>query len=244
MKSLKFVILAGGRGVRMKSDLPKPLKKLKGKTMLKRVVGAAADFFSERVPDSIQDNIIVVESDDRVKKAAEELGCITARQENPLGTADALIKALPFAEDADDIIVACADVPLIKGQTFKELYRIHKADKNYITLIVSKVDDPKGYGRVIIKGGEVAEIVEEKEASHKEQQIDIINGGIYCIKAKGLKEYLQKIKRSPVKGEFYLTDLVKITAGDGRRNGIIKTGEREIKGINRPEQLKAAEEFI
>ncbi len=236
MNSLKFVLLAGGRGERMKSSLPKPLQRLKGKSMLERVVLAARKVSP--------DDIVVVESDNRVKKKAEKLGCLPVRQEEPLGTADALKKALPLVKDAKDIIVACADVPLINGETFEELYRRHKEDKNYITLVVARVDDPAGYGRVITEGSKVKRIVEEKETSKKEKKINLINGGIYCMKTRGLKEYILKIKKSPVKGEFYLTDLIVITAGEGRKNGYMTISENQIKGINRPEQLEVAEELI
>ena len=220
----------------MKSSLPKPLHSIAGKTMLERVV--------DRARGISPDKIIVVYSDERVKEAALYMGCIAVLQAEPLGTADALKKALLECEGAGRILVSCADVPLITSSIYRQLSDRHLQEGNYLTLLTARVKDPAGYGRVIVKEGRVVRIVEEKEAGREEKKIDLINGGVYCIKKKGLEKYLERIGKSPVKGEYYITDLAEITAGDGKKVGFLECRADYVTGVNTPSQLREAEEKI
>ncbi|MGM0441057.1 MAG: NTP transferase domain-containing protein [Elusimicrobiota bacterium] len=235
-KKLNFVILAGGRGKRMKSSVPKPLKKILGKSMLQRIVKAGKGLNPDR--------LIVVESDSRVKEAARELGCRTVKQGKPLGTADALKTAVKLCTGKGNVLVTCADIPLITEKILKELYLKHVSSEDYITILSAKVDDPAGYGRVVKNGKQVVKIVEDKEAGREEKSIKLINSGIYCFKRKNLKKYLDQVEKSPVNGEYYLTDLVEIVINKGL--GVqdkVWSGKR-IMGVNTPEQLKNAEVFL
>lgn len=236
MSSVTYVVLAGGEGVRMKSDIPKPLRKIGGESMLERVVGAAVKTDPRK--------IVVVYRDERVRDAALGLGCGVAFQEEPLGTADAFGKALPECGGTGQIIVTCADIPMVNAGLFGDLYKAHMDENNYLTLLVSYVDDPAGYGRIIEEGGRVVKIVEEKEADERERRINLINSGVSCINRENLEEYLGKIKRSPVKGEYYLTDLVGIISGSGLNVGRVICDFDLIRGVNTAGELENIRESL
>lgn len=235
MEAISFVVLAAGAGVRMKSSLPKPLQKISNKTMLEMVVGSAKELHPEK--------LIVVVSDKRVEAAVSKLGGDVAWQEEPLGTADALRVALVKCGGSRDVIVTCVDTPMMTGKILKKAYDKHKKDNNYITVLTAEIPDPAGYGRVIKSGDKVLRIVEEKEATEDEKRIRLINGGIYCMAYKNLEIYLKKVKKSPVKGEYYLTDLVEIANRENLRVGEFSCDYKYIKGINNLVQLKETEEL-
>ncbi|MFH1415364.1 MAG: NTP transferase domain-containing protein [Elusimicrobiota bacterium] len=232
---LSFVILAAGKGVRMDSSIPKPLHKIGGKSMLERVVENA------RKLDT--DKIVVVVSDEKVAEKAKELGSIPVWQKIPIGTADALKLALYECYPAGELLLSCSDIPLVTAEIFQGLYSKHIQTGNYMTVLTTEVEDPHGYGRVIKKGQAVISIVEEKEASDKERKIKLINSGIYCIKRIDLKNKLGRIKRSAVKGEYYLTNLVSIAAADNLGVGEFRCDNRYVMGINTKEQLEKAEQL-
>lgn len=233
-KKLNLVILAGGQGKRMKTSVPKPLKKIGGKSMLERIVKAGKGVNPSRM--------IVVESDDRVKKEARKLGCRTVRQEKPLGTADALKVALQECTGQGNILVTCADIPLITTRTLKELCVKHDKGGSYITILTARVDDPTGYGRVIKDGDRVVKIVEEKEANREQKKVNLVNSGIYCLKRKNLKKHLDLVKKSPVSGEYYLTELVEIVINKGLGVKDKICDSKQVMGVNTPEQLKKAQD--
>jgi bifunctional UDP-N-acetylglucosamine pyrophosphorylase/glucosamine-1-phosphate N-acetyltransferase len=230
---LSIVILAAGEGVRMKSTLPKPLMEVAGKSMLERVVESCAGLSPDR--------IIVVERDEKVKTKAMDLGCVTVRQKEPLGTADALKAALPECPALGDVMVACADTPLVPVGILKSLYDTHKKGTNYITLLTSRVENPSGYGRVVKEGDRVVKIVEEKEASEHEKRINLINSGVVFLRCENLEKYLNRVQKSPKKGEYYLTDLVEIAGRDGLAAGEMECDYKYVQGINTPGQLDQAE---
>ena len=163
---INFVILAGGRGERMKSQIPKPLHIVGSESMLQRVIEAAKEFGPEKV--------IVVYGHRRVKEEAGRLGCDTAFQREPLGTADALKSALGKCSENADILVTCADIPLVPVSVYRRLAEKHAEEGNYMTLLTSRVSRPSGYGRVIEQTGGVKKIVEEKEATAAEKKINLI----------------------------------------------------------------------
>ncbi len=236
MSSVNFVILAAGRGVRMNSDRPKPLKKISGKMMIERVCSSAG----ELEPDTV----VAVVSDRRVENEALRLGCVTAWQDPPLGTADALKKALPECPDTGEVIVTCADIPLVTGADFKKLLESHRKNGNYITVLTSSTSEPAGYGRVVEENGRIIKIVEEKEATAEEKKIRKINTGIYCMNILGVEKYIKRIRRSPVKGEYYLTDLVEEAVKDGRKAAGVECEYGRVLGVNNPKELKRAEEIL
>ncbi len=236
MKAISFVILAAGKGVRMKSSVPKPLLKVGNKTMLRRVIESAEELNPEK--------LVVVVSSKKVEDKIKDLDIDVAWQKKPVGTADALGVALSECADNGDVILSCSDIPLVTGKIFKDLYEKHKEENNYITILTSEVPEPKGYGRVIKKKNEVVKIVEEKELRKEERKIKLINSGIYCMKRKNLEKYLKGIKKSAVKGEYYLTDLIEIVINEGLKVGEFMCDYKYIQGINTKAQLKEVWETL
>lgn len=236
MTEISFVILAGGQGVRMGSALPKPLQLLGSKTMLERVVEAGRKL--------CPDTIIVVVRDEKVERKARELQCETVWQNEPLGTADALKYALLKCKVYLGIMVTCVDVPLVPYLVLKKLWRKHSEEKNYITILTTDLPDACGYGRVIKEGEKVIKIVEEKEAAEEEKKVTLINNGIYCIRRGNLEEYLNEIEKSPVKREYYLTDLVEIVNDKGLKVGELNCHYKYVLGVNTPEQLSQVKKIL
>ncbi len=236
MKTISFVILAAGKGVRMKSSVPKPLLRVGNKTMLRRVIESAKELNPEK--------LVVVVSSKKVEDKIKDLDIDTAWQKKPVGTADALGVALFKCADNGDVILSCSDIPLVTGKIFNDLYEKHKRNNNYITILTSEVPEPKGYGRVIKKKNEVVKIVEEKELREEERKIKLINSGIYCMERKNLEKYLKRIKKSAVKGEYYLTDLIAIVIKEGLKVGEFMCDYKNIQGINTKAQLKEVWETL
>ncbi len=236
MSKLSFVILAAGKGVRMRSPVPKPLIKISGKSMLERVVESA-----RRVP---AERIIAVTGGGDVEQEARRLGCINALQKEALGTGDALKKALPGCFPEGEVLVSCADIPLIPPEVFRKIYNKNREEGTYMTVLTARAPDPSGYGRVITEKGRVRKIVEEKEASEAEKGVDLVNSGVYCIKRSGLEKFLDEIGKSPVKGEYYLTDLPEVVIKNGLTVRGMSCPWELVQGVNTPGQLRKAGEVL
>lgn len=219
----------------MNSEIPKPLQLIGKRSMLERVVEAGRGLEPA--------NIIVVFGDEKVKERAVKEGCETVLQKHPLGTADALKKAYPLCSPEGRAVVTCSDIPLLPSLVYRRLYRRHLEEKNYLTLLASRAPDPAGYGRVIKEKG-IYRVVEEKEASEEEKKINLINGGVYCMECQGMDEYLDKIKKSPVKGEYYLTDLVYAASRAGEKVGVEECSYEYIMGVNTKKHLREARERV
>ena len=220
----------------MNASIPKPLQKVGGKTMLERVVQIAREIFP--------DVIVVVIGNEQVEKAALKLGCEVVWQKKPLGTADALLKGLLKCSEGGSVVVTCVDVPLVKGGILEKLVKAHKNQGNWLTVLTSHVKEPYGYGRVIKKDGYVLKIIEEKEATVEEKKVNLINGGIYCIKRRDLEGYLKKITKSKVSGEYYLTDIVEIANNERMKVGEVSCDFKYIQGVNNLDELKKVEELF
>ncbi|MFC2048617.1 NTP transferase domain-containing protein [Elusimicrobiota bacterium] len=236
MKDVVFIILAGGKGIRLGAETPKPIRNIGNMTLLERV----ANVGRELIPTSI----LAVVSDERVAAVARELQCDLAWQEEPRGTADALRQALKVIDSGKYILVTCVDIPFIRSDVFSGLFSEHINSNNFLTVLTAYVDNPSGYGRVVMKDSQVKKIVEEKEASDAEKKINLINSGIYCISLERLKECLDEIERSPEKNEYYLTDIIEIALGKGLAVSAVQCDYRFIKGINTPAQLIQAQETL
>jgi len=167
---------------------------------------------------------------------------ITVTQNKQLGTADALKAGKKYLSRFKDIVVLYGDVPLVKAGTIRSLIKEHRVSGAACTLLTVFVDDPSGYGR-IIRGNsdEVKGIVEEKEASEEEKRIREINVGLYCFKRHDLFEAINEVGKSKVKKEYYLTDLIEILIGEGKRVSAVGTADTdETMGINSREDLSRA----
>ncbi|MEW6697530.1 MAG: bifunctional UDP-N-acetylglucosamine diphosphorylase/glucosamine-1-phosphate N-acetyltransferase GlmU [Bacillota bacterium] len=237
---LAAVILAAGKGTRMKSDLPKVLHKICGRPMLGHVLNAVAaagvsqtavvaGFGAQQVRDFLGDNARVV------------------LQEEQLGTAHALLQAAgEFADYTGDLLVVCGDTPLLRAATLAELAQRHRESKAAATLLTAEMADPTGYGRVIRNlDGSVARIVEQKDASPEERLVKEINTGVYCFSGPGLFDALKEISPANAQGEYYLTDIIQIFVQRGRMVQAVTLGDaQEVQGINDRIQLSRAEAVL
>lgn len=238
--NLATVILAAGKGTRMKSKLPKVLHKICGDTMISHVINAVA-------ATGVKKTIVVVgHGADRVTSEVAGRAQV-ALQEEQLGTAHALMQAAPYLSSFQgEILVLCGDTPLIEASTLLDLYHSHTEAGSDATVLTATVADPAGYGRVVRNDrGDLVKIVEQKDAAPEEKQIREINTGIYCFAAAGLFEALNRLAPNNAQGEYYLTDILEMYISEGRRVGAVRLDDPiEIMGINDRVQLAEAEKHM
>ncbi len=230
------VILAAGKGTRMRSARPKVLHEVCGISLLECVI--------EAVQNTEISEIIVVVGDkkEEVKDSLKGVSVKIVEQPVQLGTAHAVLSASHILSGLTDVVVILnGDAPLVKPETLKRLITVNKEADADLTLLTACMDKPDGYGRIFrdahrrIKG-----IIEESEASADELQIKEINVGMYVFKVKSLLEGLSEIAPRNKKGEFYLTDIVSIFYRKGKRiEGLESTNTAEVLGINTQRELAA-----
>lgn len=237
MSDLTAVILAAGKGTRMRSKLPKVLHKVGGRPMLQHVLDAASAAGAGRKI------VIVGHEAELVEEMVGGQGEIVLQAEQ-LGTGHAVMqtaKALQGFEGT--VMILCGDTPLLDGGELKKFYEAHKASGAAATVLTAVMDDPFGYGR-IIRGGEgnVCGIVEQKDASEEQKLIKEINTGIYCVECPLLFEMLGRITNDNAQGEYYLTDvLYKLNEAGYKVGGVVTEDCDMVMGINSRKQLSAAE---
>ena len=231
------VLLAAGQGTRMKSDLPKVLHSLCGKPMIWHVVRALKSAATEKPV------VIVGYGADQVKAyLGDSAECVL--QEPQLGTGHAVMQAESILKDHTDyVIVAYADMPLLRGEVFNRLIETQRHNPGPLSLVTAIADDPRGFGRILRKpDGTVESIVEESDATHEQRKIKELNVGAYCFKAEWLWDALHHIRKNPKKGEYYLTDVVELAVKDGQPvQPVIQHNLAEIIGINTRVHLSEAE---
>lgn len=242
MERVKAVILAAGKGTRMKSELPKVIHKALGKPMVEYSITAAKE--AGAVDSDIC--LVVGHKAELVKEAVEEKVTFVL-QEEQLGTGHAVKCASDFIGEEGLTMVLCGDTPLITGKTLKKLVETHIAEGNAITVLTASVEDPTGYGRIIKDSwGKFVKIVEQKDATLEEQRVDEINSGMYIFDSAILNKALSKLTNENAQGEYYLTDTIEIVKSEGL--GTVATmlveDVDEIKGVNSPEQLAEAEAIL
>lgn len=242
MVRVKAVILAAGKGTRMKSDLPKVIHKALGKPMVQYSIDAAVE--AGAVLEDIC--LVVGHKADMVKEVVGNQ--VTYRlQEEQLGTGHAVKCAQDFIGTDGLTMVLCGDTPLITGKTLRTLVYAHIAQNNAITVLTAKVDNPTGYGRIIKDdNGNFVKIVEQKDATEEEQKVNEINSGMYLFDSAVLNKALSQLNNNNAQGEYYLTDTIEIVKREnlGPVATVIVDDADEIKGVNSPEQLKEAEEIL
>jgi len=237
-----IVILAAGMGKRMKSDKAKVLHEIFGKPMIMYVVETAKKIAGNDVI------LVIGHQDDKVRKVvSEDANVIFALQKDQLGTGHAVSCALPYLPDhTQEVIILCGDVPLLTFETVMRLFKDHIMAKRDISLLAVKINNPKGYGRVLFdEKMNVSGIVEEADASAKQKSIKTINTGIYCVKKEILFDSLKKIKSDNVQGEFYLTDVVELGYREGKVVGVlIGDDSEETVGVNTIHDLMTVENIL
>ncbi len=237
---MNAIILAAGRGKRMKAKIPKVLLPLLGRPLIKYVLETA------RLAGSTK-NFVIINKDtgDLIISGLDGEDIEYVYQNEPKGTADAVSKAIDKV-NAEEVLILCGDAPLIENETIKSLIYWHRKNNAAATVLSAKVKDPYGYGRIVRNaGGEVEGIVEEKDANREERLIDEINSGTYIFDVASLKEVLDEIKPSPVTHEYYLTDSIKILAKMGKRVQAVRSkNAEEVVGVNSRRDLAMVEKIL
>lgn len=240
MANLTAVILAAGKGTRMKSKLPKVLHKVGGHPMLEHVMDAAE-------AAGCRDNVVVIgHGAELVRELVGDRARI-ALQAEQLGTGHAVLQAADTLKDfTGTVMILCGDTPLLEAEELEKFYAEHVNSGAAATVMSALMDDPFGYGRILRDAnGDVAGIVEQKDASEEQKQIKEINTGNYCVEAPLLFEVLRTLGNDNAQGEYYLTDvLAKLRAVGKKVGGVITEDSEMIMGVNSRRQLAEAESVM
>ncbi len=234
------IVLAAGEGTRMRSAVAKALHALGGHSLLSHVMKAA-------VAAGTGDLAIVVGPDQaavaaEARKIAPKMQVFEQRER--LGTAHAVLSAAKaIAHGADDILVIFADTPLVRAETLLKL-RGALADGATVAVLGFKPADPRGYGRLVMRGRELVAIREDRDATPEECGIGLCNGGLMALAGEHALAILKRIGNTNAKGEFYLTDAVAIARDMGLKAVAIETPEDDVRGINTKAQLAEAEAVL
>lgn len=232
---LAVVVLAAGEGTRMKSSKPKVLHEILGRPMISYAIEAARGLEPERIV------AVLGHGSDEVRKKIDGRVRI-AIQEEQLGTAHAVSCAVPELDNFDgDVLVICGDTPLMTTSTLRELVEIKSRHAAAASLLIARLDDPTGYGRVVRDGARVFKIVEEKDASPEERAISEVNAGTYCFEKAALVSVLGEIGRENAQSEYYLTDAIGILTAKGKTVVAYSANSpEEVLGVNSRKQLAEA----
>ena len=240
MTDLVTVILAAGKGTRMKSALPKVLHKVCGKEMVRCVLDAATSAGSKR-------NIVVVGfGADEVRKALDGAAEVVV-QEEQLGTGHAVLQAEPYLRETKGMVmVLCGDTPLLTVGLLRKLYEEHEKAGAKATVLTAIMPDATGYGRVIrTASGDVDRIVEHKDATENERKVREVNAGIYCFEKDALFSALSKVGCENAQGEYYLPDVLSILRGRGEKVWAVTADDyEETLGVNSRIHLAQAEKIL
>ncbi|WP_026376165.1 bifunctional UDP-N-acetylglucosamine diphosphorylase/glucosamine-1-phosphate N-acetyltransferase GlmU [Aestuariibacter salexigens] len=232
--SFSVVILAAGKGTRMKSSLPKVLHPIGGKPMVQRIIDTVRELGADNV------HLIYGHGADQLKQALANESVNWCLQEQQLGTGHAVQQAVPEINDNEDVLILVGDAPLIQAQTLQQLMQVKQ--QSDLALLTVHLDDPTGMGRIVRQGDNVVAIVEHKDATDEQRQITEINTGMMMMAGADLKRWLGALDNNNAQGEFYLTDVIAMAATEGK---VIKASHPEsaieVEGINNRKQLAAIE---
>ncbi|AWB66423.1 UDP-N-acetylglucosamine diphosphorylase/glucosamine-1-phosphate N-acetyltransferase [Saccharobesus litoralis] len=225
-QNLSAVILAAGKGTRMKSNLPKVLHKIGHKPMVKHVIDAAQSLGCQNL------QLIYGHGGDKLQAALANEAVNWVEQAEQLGTGHAVQQVTPFLNDNEVALILYGDVPLIKSETLKQLVEVTPNDG--IGLLTVCLDNPFGYGRIVRDAdNKVTAIVEQKDASAEQLAIQEVNTGIMAVPAKQLKAWLANLNNDNAQGEYYLTDIIGMAASEGKTIAtVIAQDPNEVEGVN------------
>jgi len=239
--AVDVVIMAAGKGTRMKSKLPKVLHLLAGRALLQHVLDTAAELSARQVvviSGHGAADVEAVASSAMASVARFKLDFV--RQEPQLGTGHAVQQALPVLRNDAVVLVLSGDVPLIRADTLQHLIAASAGDK--LALLTIDFADPTGYGRIVRRGELVQAIVEQKDASDEQRAINEVYSGIMALPAAQLRRWLQRLDNKNAQAEYYLTDIVKFAVADGVEVVAYKTSDAlQVAGVNSPVQLAELE---
>lgn len=233
--SFKAVVLAAGKGTRLKSERPKVLHALFGKPLLMRVLDTLGGL---EVDEAC---VIVGHGREQVQQALDayeaRYAIRTVVQEPQLGTGHALLQVRQKLSDwrdfQGDVLILSGDVPLLTPETLRNLLAVHQQSQNDLTVLVATLANPFGYGRVITSGQTVLRVVEQKDANEAERQVQTINTGVYCLNWAQISPLLEQLSSDNAQGEFYLTDVIALAVQAGYRVGLSHLDDPdEVLGVN------------
>jgi UDP-N-acetylglucosamine diphosphorylase/glucosamine-1-phosphate N-acetyltransferase len=240
LNNLVVTILAAGEGKRMNSDIPKVLHLFKGKPMLVRIIEASFSLHPEKIIIITGKHHVLIRT--TLEKYIDIKKVWFVKQENPLGTGDAIKTCLPLYHNEMRVLILNGDMPLI-NKTILEKF----IDNSYqANILVAKFENPTGYGRIIYDNSrEFIGIVEEKDCTEEQRKINIVNSGLYLIESRLLRKYVPMIDNNNVQNEYYLTDIVKLIKQHTELSidtYLIEESENKyISGVNTPQELAKLE---
>ena len=239
--NIAAVILAAGKGKRMKSDLPKVLHQVGGRPIIEYVVKTAKSLKPDRII------VVVGHRGQMVKDFLKPYQVDIAWQKELLGTGHALVQTRSLLSDFHGtLLVLCGDVPFLRSETISKLIQTHRKAQASATVLTALLEDPEGYGR-IIRGadGSVEKIVEHKDATPGERMEKEINTGTFCFDSRFIFPALDQVEKENEQGEYYLTDVVKILRkGNHKIAAFQAKNPQETMGINSFEQLRQMEALL
>lgn len=240
MTDLTVIIMAAGEGTRMGPGPPKVVREINGLPMIVGVVESAYVLRPSRILVVVGRHEHIIHKTLAIHFDMNKMAIEMVRQEEPRGTGDAVRSCLDKLQDEKDerIIVLSADMPLLSPYTMQEMMNSFRA----LTIVTTNLDDPTGYGRIVLHGAFFHAIVEQKDCSYSEEEIKQVNCGVYAFRGSDLHKYIPMLNTDNKQSEYYLTDVVKLIAD----NEIIevdivhipKERQWEVAGVNTPEQLR------
>ncbi len=237
---LHIIVMAAGKGTRMKSAHSKVLQKLAGQPLLLHVLHTAQALQAQQAVVVTGHQAESVEAATRAAMQGAALPVQFARQEQQLGTGHAVQQAVPALPDAGVALILSGDVPLTQAATLQALLAAGGGDK--LALLTIELPEPTGYGRIVRQGEAVQAIVEQKDASAAQQQIKEVYSGIMALPCAKLKTWLAQLDNNNAQGEYYLTDVVRFAVAEGYPVvAHVIADEAEVAGVNSPQQLAALE---
>lgn len=237
-RPLAAIVLAAGKGTRMKSDLHKVLHPIAGRPMLMHLLASLDELGTERTV------VVVGSGREQLEKALAGRGVDIVVQEPQLGTGHAVQQAETALTGFDgDVLILYGDVPFVSSATMRRLIdRLHGADDPAAVVLGFRPADAATYGRVIADGmGRIEKMVEFKDASSEERAVTLCNSGLMAVRSRDLFALLGRVTNDNAAGEYYLPDIVMLAAGDGRGSAVIETEAAEVAGINSRAELAEQE---
>jgi len=233
--SLSVVILAAGKGTRMKSATTKVMHKLAGKALVEHVINTAKTLSPQNLA------VVCGNGAEQVTPLVESMAAATVMQNEQLGTGHAVMQAQAIFADAEQVLVLYGDVPLTQPATLEQL--LCCGDQNSLRILTTKLADPTGYGRIVRnEENKVVCITEQKDADETTLKINEVNSGIMVLPAQWLSSSLSKLENNNAQGEYYLTDMVALAVADGLAiNTVCCDDNAEVAGVNTRQQLAELE---
>ena len=241
MTAVDVVIMAAGKGTRMKSRLPKVLHRLAGRALVQHVLDTVGHLNARRIVVITGNGAAEVEAALTSQAQGSGMGVpMFVRQEPQLGTGHAVQQAVPLLPDEGITLILNGDVPLIEAATLQSL--VERSGGRALALLSVEMPDPDGYGRILRNGEAVRAIVEHKDATEEQRRITEVYSGFMAVPNHLLKRWLSRLTNHNAQGEYYLTDIVGLAVQDGAEVAAVTTDNKaQVDGVNSPSQLAALE---